>query len=87
MNIELRKPSWQDMHTIRWIWGDETTMSAVGGCIYRLLAGVFMTVAIFDYVVYIFYPLQIPLAAMVIDHHRHADSAPIRNAMVSKDEG
>jgi RimJ/RimL family protein N-acetyltransferase len=31
MTIELRTPIWQDMHYIRWLWGDEETMQHVGG--------------------------------------------------------
>jgi len=31
MTIELKTPTWQDMDSIRWLWGDEETMAAVGG--------------------------------------------------------
>jgi RimJ/RimL family protein N-acetyltransferase len=34
MVIELRTPTWQDMHYIRWLWGDEETMQAIGGPVY-----------------------------------------------------
>ncbi|MEW6712919.1 MAG: GNAT family N-acetyltransferase [Candidatus Riflebacteria bacterium] len=32
--IRLKRPQWQDMEFIRWLWNDEETMSSVGGPVY-----------------------------------------------------
>jgi RimJ/RimL family protein N-acetyltransferase len=34
MKIQLKIPSWQDMHYIRWLWKHEETMEPVGGAVH-----------------------------------------------------